>query len=94
MFPIKCCIIVPMKVRMAKPATAKDVVDFSTHLVVINPKGEIRIISATKCNHMNGNEKLVPNGTRTKVNGLATKTASKNMFKATTGNHFRLTRKS
>ena len=95
MFPIKCCIIVPMNAKMAKPAMALVDFRFSTHWVAFSPKGEMSTMSAVMCNHVNGNARFVlPNGMFMKfsVNGLRTKAKSKPRFNVMTGNHFRLTR--
>lgn len=94
MFPVRCCIIVPMKVKIASP-TAKSLVLLvvSTHFAALLPRGESSTMNAVMCIQAKGIEMLVPGMvTNRLVNGLTKNSASKPAFRITTGSHLRFIR--
>lgn len=62
-FPVRCCIIVPMKATIARPQGKYAVFRVSSHVSALDRNGEIRTNNAITCNQTKGKVKVpVPIG--------------------------------
>jgi hypothetical protein len=87
---IRCCIIVPTKAKMMKPAVSSCALELFTHCPALRPS-TIKTANAAMCIQRYG---TVPQGVLMKFNvkGSRAYPTSKSAFSATTGNHFPFTK--